>query len=410
MKLKKTSLAFAALAGLALSATSANADLYWSGTGAWDTTSTNWGTVSGGPYNSSMWSNGESAFLEGTQGTLTLGANFSLDQMAIGGNTASGTNYVVGNTAGNNTLTFTGTKTLTVSRVDVTINTGVAGSPALNYNSRPDNGADMLLNPGSLTQNYSGINVVKDPVTQRNALLTLSGTSTGNSTGDITWSAGAQQLVVDKQGSGTWEIGSFTPSGAARFRTTGAGGNLIVTGNITTTHEIDIRAGTLTSAGNLGVTRGGVEHVRISAGASMSPNISGIASISTITIQNDHLTWNSDNTTAGMLFDLSSIDSMSDLINITRTGSAANEGGFFKGTGTAFLFDFTGGLAGETYTLVNFDSTTFTSATEFGVLPASGVDGSFTLNSNSLQFTVVPEPSSALLGALGFLALLRRRR
>lgn len=49
------------------------ANRYWTGTGIWNTTNTNWGTVSGGPY-TSTWSNSpaDTAFFEGTSGTVTL--------------------------------------------------------------------------------------------------------------------------------------------------------------------------------------------------------------------------------------------------------------------------------------------------------------------------------------------------
>lgn len=403
MKLQKRLNNIILLLSIAAAGSASAADLFSSGTKTWNTSNVNWGTVTGGPYDTSTWSNGDSAFLEGTQGTLTLGSDFSLDRMAITGNTASAINYVVGNTAGNQTLTFTGTKTLTINTVDATINTGVSGTPALAYNIRPNNGADLILNPGALTQNFSSLTVTKN-ATNTNAALTLDGSSSGNLTGLITWSAGAHQLLVDKKGSGTWEIGGYS-GGNARFRMTGAGGNLIVNGNLVVTHELDIEAGTLTSQGNLRVTRtGAAEKVTLFAGASIKPGINAL-SISTITIQNDNFQWSSDNATSGMLFDLSNLTNASDLINITGTG--VNEGNFQKGTGSAFLFDFTGGKAGETYTLVNFSATTF-SQSDFAV--GSGIGGTFTLNSNNLQFTAIPEPSTMFLSTLGVVALLRRRR
>jgi hypothetical protein len=392
---------------LALAVSASATDLYRSGTGTWGAANT-WGPT-GGPYTSASWTDGDSAFLEDTQGTVTLDADFSADQITIGANIGSGgnlgaaTNYVV---TGNNTLTFTGTKTLTVNGVDASINSGIAGAPTLNYNNRPI--GDLILNSGSLTQNYAAINVVKGVFgDQGNAVLTLDGTSIGNSTGAIAWSNFGQghQLNIEKAGSGTWEIGSFS-GGDSRLHTTGgAGGTLIINGTVITSHQIDINKGHFVGAGTLGVTRGGSDHVQLYAGATMAPGTTGVGSMGTLTIQNDDFGWASDDATSGMLFDLSALNNTSDLLDIT--GSGGDQGGFNKDDGTSFLFDFTGGKVGETYTLVNFENTDFLVG-DFAV--GSGIDGTFTLNSNNLQFNAIPEPSTFALLGLGGLALILRRR
>jgi fibronectin-binding autotransporter adhesin len=77
------------------------ADRYWSGTGTWSTGTSNWGTVSGGPYTTGTWSNSpaDAAFFEGTAGTVTLGS-------AI---TAAGLTFSVpGYTVSGGTLTLSG--------------------------------------------------------------------------------------------------------------------------------------------------------------------------------------------------------------------------------------------------------------------------------------------------------------
>src|SRR4051794_8793206 len=44
---------------------------YFSGSGTWDTTTSNWGTSPGGPYNTTF-ANGDDAIFEGSAGTVTV--------------------------------------------------------------------------------------------------------------------------------------------------------------------------------------------------------------------------------------------------------------------------------------------------------------------------------------------------
>jgi hypothetical protein len=78
-KMKKPALAVAAIAmalvvGLAAGSARA-ADLYSSGAKTWDTSTANWGTSSGGPYDAAAWNNAtpDSAMFEGTPGRARPG-------------------------------------------------------------------------------------------------------------------------------------------------------------------------------------------------------------------------------------------------------------------------------------------------------------------------------------------------
>ena len=174
--------------------------------------------------------------------------------------------------------------------------------------------------------------------------------------------------------------------------TTISGGTLLVTntsGSGTGTGAVTIDGGALGGTGSLSGP------ITVNPGGAVSPGLS------VGTLSGSNLTWNSNDSLAGMSFELSSIDNTSDLLALS--------GAFTKGTGSSFLFDFLGGKTDEIYTLISFDSTTFTEP-DFGV--ASGIDGSFRLENNTLLFDtsfvpggVIPEPSTFAIWALGLLAL-----
>jgi len=136
----------------------------------------------------------------------------------------------------------------------------------------------------------------------------------------------------------------------------------------------------------------------IAAGATLAPGF-GIG-----TLNGDDLTLNGGGT---MQFELSTIDNTSDLLNLS--------GVFDKGSAGAFLFDFeSGGLDGQTYTLVGFTGTSF-AASDFSYTDlGAGLAGTFVVNPTDLQLvvTVVPEPASivSLLGGLVSLLGFRRLR
>jgi autotransporter-associated beta strand protein len=241
-----------------------------------------------------------------------------------------------------------------------------------------------------------------------NSVLTVNGTATP------ALSATYAGVLTDNTDGGTSTLG-LTKAGT---------GTQILTGINTYTGATNVNAGLLVVNSSLSSTSA----VNVASGAAIggvgtlnaNTTISGIVapgnSIGTLTVSND-VTWNGGATpTSATDWQFELGVSNADLLDITGGGSE-----FLKGSGSSFRFDFLGTGANEgTYTLVQWGSaldlgggalgTNFqTSDFSYAPLPV-GYEGSFSFNGSSLQFIVVPEPSSLLLGSLGALALLRRRR
>lgn len=166
------------------------------------------------------------------------------------------------------------------------------------------------------------------------------------------------------------------------------GGSLVVNGTASTfTGTLAVNDGTLAGSTVFG---GAIELT----GGDLAPgNSIGVISAAS-------LVWNGG---SGMSFELSNVDGTSDALFLS--------GAFTRGSAGTYFFDFNGtGLLNETYTLVTFASTNF-NVGDFGYTNlGGGYTGNFGLSGGNLTFTVVPEPSTALLGALAALGMLRRRR
>ena len=222
---------------------------------------------------------------------------------------------------------------------------------------------ELIFNGGALSSDSSTPRTVLNPVL-------FSGNETiGDLTdnGKLTFSAdasltGNRTLTVLSEAQFDGVI-----SATAVYGFTKAGpGTLVLNGVNTYTGMTTVAAGTL---GGAGAIAGGIT---VEPGATVAPG----AGIGTLT--GTHLTWNSDDAQAGMLFELSDSDDTSGLLDLS--------GALTRGAGSSFLFDFVGGALGSTYTLANFAETTF-SVSDFGI--ASGIDGIFSLTESSLLFSII---------------------
>ena len=190
-----------------------------------------------------------------------------------------------------------------------------------------------------------------------------------------------------------------------------------LTGNNSYSGNTTVSAGTLyvsnttgsgTGSGtvtvNSGATLGGTGSIagNIAATGAIAPGEGGIGTLKA----GGDVTWYSGN---AWKFDLSSNSAASDKLEIT---------GALTKSGSGFVFDFMNISPkwGETFTLATFASTTFTLsdidlAASIATLGAGSYSASsFAVNSTSLTFTAVPEPTSALAALLLSAGLFRRRR
>jgi len=333
-------------------------------------------------------------------GTLTLNGNnsfsgnvwvqsglLSANTLAdIGTNSSLGKGNLVRLGVGVNTATlyYTGTTASTNRQFQIG-DAGLAGS-----------GGGTLFNQGSgaITFTAANFNVADAAATAAQKLI-ISGGSNGTIQGVIGNNGNSQLVNVEKAGGSTWTLsGNSTYTGTTLV----SAGTLIVNGNNAAA------IGNVTV--NTGATLGG------SGTLGGNTTISGILapgnSIGTLIVAND-VTWNGSGGNEWK-FELGGSNT-ADLLSITGANSD-----FLKGSGSTFGFNFMGSTATGTFTLVDWaDSanTTFNIGDFSGSNLALGntIQG-FAFNGSSLQVTVVPEPSTWILLALGLttLVVFRRRR
>jgi autotransporter-associated beta strand protein len=213
--------------------------------------------------------------------------------------------------------------------------------------------------------------------------ITTNGSATLTIGGVISNGTTANSIV--KAGTGTLKL---TGTNAYTGATTVNGGTLKVNGSIATSSGVTINGSGATLAGT-----GTVSGITLTSGT-ITPGDGGIG-----TLTASSLDWAGGN---NLTFDLSGVDSTADLLSLS--GSLTK-----SGSGT-YAFDFSGGLAGQTYTLIDFGSNSGFSVGDFSV--NSGISGTFGLSGTSLTFTAVPEPQEcalAIVGLLGVMIFVRRR-
>ena len=313
--------------------------------------------------------------------------NSATSSLVLGGSTTSA--YTGG--------TFVNAGTLRLGASNMLANSGavtVAGG-TFDIQTFSDTVGTVTLTSGSITGSTGGV---------------LTGASYNVQSGSASAKLGGTNVTLTKTTSGTVTLSATnTYTGA----TTVSAGTLVVDGSISTSSLT-----TVASGGTLGGT-GTVGKTVISAGGTLAVGTSPGTMTFTDTLGLNGTTVMEIDGTAGAGVNPNGHD----FINLTGAGAAGvlTYGGtltldigvvFGNGNYSWNLFDFvseTGGFTG-----ISLDDKYSGSLTDAGGGVWGRTDGGntwlFTESTGVLGLTVVPEPRAALLGSLGMLMLLRRRR
>ena len=409
-----------ALSAMALIAgTSANAALR-----TWSGGSGNWTDGAAGNFDGA-WNNAtpDSADFTGSQGTITLDSDITIDAMTLDYASAQGGDYIIGSGDETHTLNFTGN--IAVDYVDTIIQAGITGSPNITVEGRNANNVlQFALRPtASVTHTVGTISMLNTHGS--NKVLELGGASSGNVVDAVTWSLTANQMFLVKGGTGDWTINQNLNIDDGRLYV--ANGTLTLAGtDHFFSHQINVNQ---TVAGASGVGSGKLiaggeitindsrEDFSVRNGGTLAPG----SSVGTLTIN-----WQGSQSTGEFHMNTGSTlewevgaGNITDVINVETGGAnAANivigditikiidDGGTPEASDqlTVFTYETGAQTVGRSIGNITFDTSL---APDWDASGATLVDD----NNGTIYITgLVPEPSSLALLGLGGLLIARRRR
>lgn len=374
--------------------------------------------------------------------TLTVFTSGSMNFGAITKSGSTNASLTVGGTSGSDTATYTlnasntGISNVTLNKGSLVVNNsgalGATGTFTFSNGGAGERTQKLLIGTAGVTISKSisygtGTNNASDTRTLGSNMTSGTATFTGAiniRSGDgistrVTAAAGGttvfsgliddstETIGILKEGAG---IVKFTRAAGNTYggNTTVSAGALIIN-NVSTAEALTSGTG----EGNVSVSNGAVfggngrssGAVTLAAGGGMSPgdmDEAGVSQAGTFTAGS--LTWNSSDL-VGMSFNLGVDQASSDQLIV--------EGAFTKGTGSTFVFDFTGSTLNEsiTYALVTFGSNNGFTVDDFSAI---GGDDAFAFGfvGDTLVYSAVPEPSTyaAFAGVLALAGAVWRKR
>jgi MYXO-CTERM domain-containing protein len=211
---------------------------------------------------------------------------------------------------------------------------------------------------------------------------------------------------ITKNGAGTMELtGSNSYTGATLV----TGGKLIVNGNISTSVTTVQTGGTIGGSGTVG-------SLIVQAGGTVAPgNSPGVLTVDGDYSQSGTLALEINGLSAGSLHDQVVVDRSSGdgTVSISGNLSVLFGGGYTPANGDLIfilLNDGTDAITGTFSGLAQNDIVASHGGYDWRISYSADASGSSFLGGNDIALVAVPEPEAALLGGLGLLALLRRRR
>ena len=280
-----------------------------------------------------------------------------------------------------------------------------------------DNGSARIRNYGSgalvfTASNFNATGLTGSTATSRT--LFLGGTNTGNNEiqGVIADGlTGTMKTNLTKEDAGTWILsGPSTYTGATNV----SGGKLVINGSISTSSLTTVNTGAvLGGSGTVGA-------LTVNGGGTLAPGNSieslGVGNVSFATNSTFAYELNSASLNGDLLDSTGTLDiAAGAILSLTQEaagtlaiGSKLTLISYFGGWTNTELFTYLGGTLndGDQFTLG-------ANEWEFDYDDLSGGSNFSADQTGATRFvtmTVVPEPSAALLGGLGLLVLLRRRR
>jgi autotransporter-associated beta strand protein len=399
----------------------------------------------------SFWGNGGTGQLNMTGGAMTA----NIVSFARGGNGAaaiSGTGVISGGTLNSRqwfTLGFAGSaaNTATVTNNGGTINVNTSGGGLLEMGVfdattnvfTVNSGSVNLQNNANISFGQGGNHTGTSTFTQNGGTVTFfsDGGSTAGGTGSVNLgNGGSSGTYAYNLNGGTLTTPSISKSGAGANGAFNFNGGTLRATTSTAIFMQGLSAANVQNGGAIIDTNG---HNITIAQPLLDSGTGGLSKQGTgrLTLSGANTYDGGTAVSAGSLFVTGSLGNTAVTVG---TGATIGGNGSLAGTlnfDTGSMLDVSGGtltvaglvsfdnfgfgnligfdvntVADGTYTLMSGTNFDFTNVSNFGAGNALSLGGgrSAYFNSGSLQVVVIPEPGAALMGGLGMLALLRRRR